>query len=197
MTDHDTAARGTSRAAVENDEAKARVQASPADENPVIQAVTEGAAPSYASDAINVDPDTGIVSLSSASLPQLTMPELQGLTPDDIVVPEEGDPALYGIDEEAEVPDALSAQVQRGKDVAEKNLSFSTRMSDASRKSADKASRADNDDPDDNALASPSAKSETHSTAPKKTTSTTRANRQGVPDERAGRIHLLGRSGQL
>ena len=164
MTDHDTSARK-----VENDAAKASAPASPADENPVVAAVTEGAAPSYASDAITVDPDTGVVSLSSASLPQLTMPELQGLSPDDIVVPEEGDPALYGIDEEAEVTPALEAQVQRGKDVAEKNLSFSTRMSDASRDAADRAAVGDNDDPDDNALATPS-RATAHKSAPTKST---------------------------
>jgi hypothetical protein len=77
----------------------------PAEDSSVVQAVKEGSAPSYRGDAQFTDDDGNVV-LAPASLPQLTMPELHGLSDEDVVVPEEGDPALYGfVDVDDDNPD--------------------------------------------------------------------------------------------
>jgi hypothetical protein len=60
----------------------------------VIEAVREGAAPSYPSDAFEVD-DAGVTALQPASMPQYTMPEMNGVY--DPVVPEDLED-VYGMD---------------------------------------------------------------------------------------------------
>ena len=143
MTQH--ARSETSTRKVENDLAKDVKQArGPADEDSIVEAVREGAAPSYESDAQWVDEDGNVV-LSPTSLPQLTMPELQGLSPDDVVVPEEGDPALYGIDEDADENPVTRKSTERGQKVAEKFLDDTTDTSGRSGQRAKKDDKAARD----------------------------------------------------
>ena len=155
MTDHEPARTTRSRAAVENDEAKAAVRSGdPVDDNSIIAAVREGAAPSYPSDALTIDENTGAPVLSSASLPQLTMPELNGLAPDDVVVPE-GDPAIYGVDEDADEVPATVRAVDRAKRVAEEYLDASASEVRTGKAAAKRAAKDKEDDAKDAPKATP------------------------------------------